>query len=42
MGYGSSIAQNCSISGERAGFFIGENAMIALQKLRLLSKIMYG
>jgi acetyltransferase-like isoleucine patch superfamily enzyme len=29
MGYGSSVAQNCSISGEKAGVFIGENVMIA-------------
>lgn len=29
MGRGSSIAQNCSISGENAGVFIGENVMIA-------------
>ena len=29
MGYGSSIAQNCSISGENSGIFIGENVMIA-------------
>ena len=29
MGSGSSIAQNCSISGESAGVFIGENVMIA-------------
>lgn len=29
MGKGSSIAQNCSISGESAGVFIGENVMIA-------------
>jgi len=29
MGEGSSIAQNCSISGENAGVFIGENVMIA-------------
>ena len=29
MGAGSSIAQNCSISGEKAGVFIGENVMIA-------------
>lgn len=29
MGYGSSIAQNCSISGEKAGIFIGDNVMIA-------------
>lgn len=29
MGTGSSIAQNCSISGENAGVFIGENVMIA-------------
>lgn len=29
MGKGSSIAQNCSISGENAGVFIGENVMIA-------------
>ena len=29
MGSGSSIAQNCSISGENAGVFIGENVMIA-------------
>ena len=29
MGYGSSIAQNCSFSGEKAGIFIGENVMIA-------------
>ncbi len=27
MGYGSFIAQNCSISGEKAGVFIGENVM---------------
>ena len=26
---GSSIAQNCSISGEKAGVFIGENVMIS-------------
>jgi acetyltransferase-like isoleucine patch superfamily enzyme len=29
MGEGSSIAQNCSISGESAGVFIGKNVMIA-------------
>ena len=29
MGYGSSVTQNCSISGEKAGVFIGENEMIA-------------
>jgi len=29
MGTGSSIAQNCSITGENAGVFIGENVMIA-------------
>lgn len=29
MGCGSSIAQNCSIGGETAGVFIGENVMIA-------------
>lgn len=29
MGRGSSIAQNCSISGERVGVFKGENVMIA-------------
>ncbi|MGO4710536.1 DapH/DapD/GlmU-related protein [Chryseobacterium sp. 2TAF14] len=29
IGEGSSIAQNCSISGERAGVFIGKNVMIA-------------
>ncbi len=29
MGRGSSIAQNCSISGENVGVFIGENVMIA-------------
>ncbi|MFA5300555.1 MAG: acyltransferase [Lutibacter sp.] len=29
MGEGSSIAQNCSISGENAGVFIGKNVMIA-------------
>ena len=29
MGEGSSIAQNCSISGETAGVFIGKNVMIA-------------
>jgi acetyltransferase-like isoleucine patch superfamily enzyme len=29
MGKGSSIAQNCTISGESAGVFIGENVMIA-------------
>lgn len=29
MGCGSSIAQNCSISGENVGVFIGENVMIA-------------
>lgn len=29
MGSGSSIAQNCSISGETVGVFIGENVMIA-------------
>lgn len=29
MGAGSSIAQNCTISGENAGVFIGENVMIA-------------
>jgi len=29
MGRGSSIAQNCTISGENAGVFIGENVMIA-------------
>ena len=29
MGSGSSIAQNCSISGESVGVFIGENVMIA-------------
>jgi acetyltransferase-like isoleucine patch superfamily enzyme len=29
MGNGSSIAQNCSISGENSGVFIGENVMIA-------------
>jgi acetyltransferase-like isoleucine patch superfamily enzyme len=29
IGSGSSIAQNCSISGEKAGIFIGENVMIA-------------
>lgn len=29
MGKGSSIAQNCTISGEKAGVFIGENVMIA-------------
>jgi len=29
MGSGSSIAQNCSISGEKAGVFIGKNVMIA-------------
>lgn len=29
MGCGSSIAQNCTISGEKAGVFIGKNVMIA-------------
>lgn len=29
MGEGSSIAQNCTISGESAGVFIGKNVMIA-------------
>lgn len=29
MGRGSSIAQNCSISGGNVGVFIGENVMIA-------------
>jgi acetyltransferase-like isoleucine patch superfamily enzyme len=29
MGEGSSIAQNCSISGESAGVFIGKNVMVA-------------
>ena len=29
MGEGSSIAQNCSISGESVGVFIGKNVMIA-------------
>jgi acetyltransferase-like isoleucine patch superfamily enzyme len=29
MGYGSSIAQNCTISGVKAGVFIGNNVMIA-------------
>jgi acetyltransferase-like isoleucine patch superfamily enzyme len=29
MGCGSSIAQNCSISGENAGIYIGKNVMIA-------------
>jgi acetyltransferase-like isoleucine patch superfamily enzyme len=29
MGKGSSIAQNTTISGEKAGVFIGENVMIA-------------
>lgn len=29
MGEGSSIAQNCSISGENAGVFIGKKVMIA-------------
>lgn len=29
MGSGSSIAQNCSISGEGVGVFIGRNVMIA-------------
>lgn len=29
MGEGNSIAQNCSISGERAGVFIGKHLMIA-------------
>lgn len=29
MGEGSSIAQNCSITGETAGVFIGKNVMIA-------------
>jgi acetyltransferase-like isoleucine patch superfamily enzyme len=29
MGEGSSIAQNCTISGETAGVFIGKNVMIA-------------
>ena len=29
MGSGSSIAQNCTISGEKAGVFIGKNVMIA-------------
>jgi acetyltransferase-like isoleucine patch superfamily enzyme len=29
MGRGSSIAQNCSITGEKVGVFIGENVMIA-------------
>jgi acetyltransferase-like isoleucine patch superfamily enzyme len=29
MGEGSSISQNCSISGENAGVFIGKNVMIA-------------
>jgi acetyltransferase-like isoleucine patch superfamily enzyme len=29
MGFGSSIAQNCTISGENVGIFIGENVMIA-------------
>lgn len=29
MGNGSSISQNCTISGEEAGVFIGENVMIA-------------
>ncbi len=29
MGEGSSIAQNCSISGESAGVYIGKNVMIA-------------
>lgn len=29
MGEGSSIAQNCSISGDNVGVFIGKNVMIA-------------
>lgn len=29
IGEGSSIAQNCTISGENAGVFIGKNVMIA-------------
>lgn len=29
MGEGSSIAQNCTISGENVGVFIGKNVMIA-------------
>lgn len=29
MGRGSSLAQNCSVSGEDVGVFIGENVMIA-------------
>jgi len=29
IGNGSSIAQNCTISGELAGVFLGENVMIA-------------
>lgn len=29
MDEGSSIAQNCSISGEKSGVFIGKNVMIA-------------
>jgi acetyltransferase-like isoleucine patch superfamily enzyme len=29
IGKGSSIAQNCTISGENAGIFIGENVMVA-------------
>ncbi len=29
MGEGSSIAQNCTIAGEKAGVFIGKNVMIA-------------
>jgi len=29
MDEGSSIAQNCSISGEKSGIFIGKNVMIA-------------
>jgi len=29
MGYGSSIAQNCSIGAENSGVFIGKNVMIA-------------
>lgn len=29
MGSGSSVAQNCSLSGEKVGILIGENVMIA-------------
>ncbi len=29
MDEGSSIAQNCSVSGENAGIFVGKNVMIA-------------